>query len=370
MSDEGTVETTGAESSSVESTPTAAFQMPAEKTESTPATMAKEGRTPLGVFAGQKSVQDSNKAQAKVGRPLGSKNQPKVDPAAPVYEPNYKFKVLDQEKEMDEWLRPLVKNKEVEDKIRDMLTKVHGLPKIKSERDEVRTQFDTFKSQIQKEYAPVIQRHQHLSEMASKARQNDDWTPFLQAAQIPVQSVIKWAAKTVAQLEANPNHLDKEKALYDTTQHIQSIQQQNQTLQQQMDQIRMERQALELDYNLNANDTKEFAKIFDARVGRPGAFRQEVINRGAMIEMSEGRVATAQELVGDLIKLYGGMPKAEVPMTEAPAEQAQMEGSLEAQQGSDGKPVLPNIKGRSTSPAKTVIRSTDDLRKLRTQLVG
>src|SRR5688500_3044500 len=45
----------------------------------------------------------------------------------PQYTPNYKFKVMDEEKEFDDFLKGAIKTKEDEEKLRDIVTKAYGL---------------------------------------------------------------------------------------------------------------------------------------------------------------------------------------------------------------------------------------------------
>lgn len=321
-----------------------------------------DGRTALGVTRNEGIKNLDASLDRKSTKPV-IKTDGKVE--VPQYTPNFKFKVLDQEKEMDEWARPFVKSKEMEDKFRDLYTKAHGLTKIKAERDGLKTEYDNFKTSIANEYAPIVQTYKNLSQLSGQARQSGDWGQFFQAAQIPVQSVIKWAANTVAQLEKDPSYLDRQTQNWNTHQNLSSLEMENRTLKSQIEREQARAQEVELNYTLQSPDIQDFSKEFDARVGTPGAFRQEVIRRGALIETYEKRVATAQEIVQELMKYYGGVPKVQ-NQSFAPQEQAPEGGNFQAQQGSEGKPVLPNVKGRSTSPAKTQIRSTDDLRKLRT----
>lgn len=361
MSDETIVETdlTGMDNSD-ESTPHV------ERTETE--TKVTDGEKHLVGAAAGKPTAPKNLAPSiptpGAKQAAAQEGKPNVIPGE--YVPNLKFKVLDQEKEFDEWLKPIVKNKEMEDKVRDLLTKAHGITKIKSERDSLRSEYDNFKTSMTKEYGPVVQNYNHLSQKAGQARQSGDWGEFFHAAQIPVEGVIRWAANTVAQLEKNPNYLDQAQSSWNTNSNLTNLKSENETLRQQMDRSVMERQQVELDYTLRGPDIQTFAESFDTRVGKPGAFRSEVIRRGALIEMTEKRVASAQEIVGDLMKFYGGVPQAP-SQSDAMQGQPLNEGTQTVVTGSEGKPVLPNVKGKSNSPARTIIRSTDDLRKLSAQ---
>lgn len=353
MSDETMVET-----NLIETTPTS--ETPIEKAP------VSDGKHYIGTAAGKPTTPKNLSPKAETPGTKQSTAVAAEKVIAPEYTPNFKFKVFDQEKEVDEWLRPIVKNKEMEDKVRDLLTKAHGLPKIKSERDGLRTEYDNFKKSIANEYAPIVQNYRDLSKMSAEARQSGDWGQFFHAAQIPAQAVIRWAANTVAHLEKNPNYLDQAQNSWKTNSNLTNLQSENETLKQQTERLHMERQQMELDYHLRTPEIQDYAQSFDTRMATPNAFRNEVIRRGALIEMTENRVATPQEIVSDMMRIYGGVPQA--PSQTRPMQgQVQSEGTTTAVTGSEGKPVLPNIKGRSGSPAKTIVKSTDDLRKIYAQ---
>ena len=46
-----------------------------------------------------------------------------ADSTETAYNPNYKFSVMDKEHEIDEWLRPVIKDAEMEKKVKDLYTK-------------------------------------------------------------------------------------------------------------------------------------------------------------------------------------------------------------------------------------------------------
>lgn len=325
-----------------------------------------EVSTPLGIGLIPNETLIKDKSEKEKPSRVGKKIAPETPAIVPPpYVANTKFKVLDQEKEFDDWAKPLITTKEMEEKFRDLYTKAHGLSKIKTERDSLRTEFDNFKGSVVKEYGPIVQNFTHLSNLAGQARQSNDWGQFFQAAKIPVQSIIQWSARAVAELEKNPNYLNEIQTNYQSKQKFTSLEEENRSLKQQLQQTYSQGKETELEWTLKTPEVQTLAQSFDTRLGQ-GAFRNEIIRHGAMIEMTEGRVASASEIIEDLKKKYLFAPQApNTPNQNVQMEQVQMGGNPDVQQSSDGKPVLPNIKGRSTSPAKTVIKSTDDLRRIR-----
>lgn len=66
------------------------------------------------------------------------------------YQPNFKYRVKDKEMEFDEWVRPVIKNKEHEEKLRDLYSRAYGLDDIKISRDSALKERDRIISTLQK----------------------------------------------------------------------------------------------------------------------------------------------------------------------------------------------------------------------------
>jgi len=58
------------------------------------------------------------------------------------FTPDFKFKVHDQEYEFDEFVRPAIKDKEVEGKLRDLYTKAYGLETAQKSRDNWKVKYE------------------------------------------------------------------------------------------------------------------------------------------------------------------------------------------------------------------------------------
>src|SRR5574338_786965 len=63
--------------------------------------------------------------------------QPKPSaPVPPAFTPNYKYRAALQEKEIEEFWRPLIKDAESEKRVKDALTRLDGFDLVKSSRDK------------------------------------------------------------------------------------------------------------------------------------------------------------------------------------------------------------------------------------------
>jgi hypothetical protein len=141
---------------------------------------------------------------------------------------------------------------------------------------------------------------------------------------------------------------------------LEQYEQQNMTLQQRQEQFVADQVRRELSFELAKPEIAQFVQSFDERVGKPGAFHQEVLKRGAYYEAVHKTTPPAQQVVQEVAQLIGfqmagGNPAVQqqtnVAATPAPATK---------------KPVIPSFNGSgSTSPTRKVVTSTADLRKLR-----
>lgn len=267
--------------------------------------------------------------------------------AAPVFVPNFKYKVRKEEREIPEWARSVVTSADAEKQMRELFEKADGLDEIKQHR-EVLVQEN---QAMRKDWAPIVQQVQGLQQVLQKK----DYHSFFGALNIPEEDILRYALNRV-QLREKPELL----AVHD---QMQLMQQQNLQLQQQLQGLTTESQEaqvgranLELETGLARPEVAAAVQAFDARVGKPGAFRGEVILRGKAYHAA-GQSISVEQAVAETLQRFGWTPPA--------AAVEQTSGGAGAAATAGGKlPVLPNIKGKGTSPAKTVPRSTDDLRKI------
>ena len=106
----------------------------------------------------------------------------------------------------------------------------------------------------------------------------------------------------------------------------------------------------QLDSVLNKPEVKQVADAFDARMGKPGSFYDEVRQVGITEHKLTGRNISPEEAVGKLLRLVG----TTIPQSAAPSG---------ASTQSSAPPVIPNVQGKNSSPVKRVFTSTDEMRK-------
>lgn len=271
----------------------------------------------------------------------------------PQFQPNFKFKVLDKEHEIEEMFRGLIKDAETEKKIKEMHEKAYGLEPVKQQRDQFREKARTTETRLN-------EINESLAEVGSFVKK-DDFDSFFNALKIPEQKIFQWVLNKINYQQLPP----EQRAIYDSQRQAQQqayeLERQNQQLAQQYQEQASQSKALELQMVMQRPDVQSVAESFDARVGRPGAFQEEVVRRGQLAWYQNRKDLTAEEAVREVLALHGNPVGAAAPQAQAP--QAQTPPAVAAR-----PPVIPNVAGKTTSPVRQAVKSLADIRKISEQL--
>lgn len=271
---------------------------------------------------------------------------------SPAYNPNFKYKVHGQEKEFEDWVRSSIKDAETEKKARDLFTRADGIEHVKQDRERMVQENE----QIRRERADF---DQSLSELGHYVK-SDDLTTFFSKLQIPKEQVLRWALKEV-QMADNPALRQQEEARRQADLALFNNQRMGQHTMTQYEQAAVNLRTRELDFTLNQPDTRTVAESFDSRVGRPGAFRDEVIQRGQFHWHTQGIDVPVEKLIQEVTQVFG--------LRQAQG-QVQPNGTNGVVQGSKGKPVIPAIPGSGQSAVKKQIKGLAGLKARRDELIA
>lgn len=282
--------------------------------------------------------------------------------AIAAYQPNLKFKYLDVEtnkqleKDMDEWIKPLLKDADTEAKVRQLYAKAYGMDHAKSSREKFKAENET----LRQEKTQFDRSLQILSQHV----QNDDMESFFEALKIPEDKVLKYALNRVQYRDLPPEKRAEYDQMRSTKQRAALLEQENARLSEQYTSVQAQTRAHELDSYVSNPNVAGVAEQFDARVGQ-GAFRNEVIKRGQYYWAIHQQDIPVQQAVNEVLQMIGhsmqpntAQVPGSVPTQTAPS------GVPGVSQTPDKKPVLPNIQGRGTSPARKLPNSIKDLKKL------
>jgi hypothetical protein len=280
------------------------------------------------------------------------------------YTPSYKYKILDKEYEFDAWMKPLLKDKDTEEKLRDLVTRSHGIDEIKKARDEFRTKLED----IEPKYKNIDASLTYLSDLVNKG----DIRSFVEAIRLPKNKLLQYAIEELKYLQLpaeERSRIDAERA---EAERVVSLETQNQTLQQQLYQASVQSREHELAMVTSRPDVQTVVNQFNALVGKPDAFRAKVVEKGLTHFHLTGQDLTAEQAVQAVLSEVRPLLGVAVSNPQLTAGQ-QLAGTGATSAGQpvvvrETKPTIPNIQSGGVSPVKKQPRSLDDLRKLRSQL--
>lgn len=300
------------------------------------------------------STPDTSAAPADTSSATGAGDvAPPVDgtPAAPVFAPNFKFKVLDKEHEIPEFLRGAVKDATTEKQLKELHEKAFGLDIVKPKYQETKKQLDQVRGTLEKQSTELSRLGQLL--------EKNDLDSFFKALKISEEQVLRYALERVQYRELPLEQRLQVDAQMQERQRLGQLEQQTQTYEQQYYAEATRNKALQLDYSLEKPEVKSIADAFDTRLGTPGAFRAEVIKRGQLAFHTTGQDIPVDQAMKEVLALAGGV----LPSGGNPAAQTQAPAAAQGSPAPVQPPIIPNVSGRGASPAKRAITSIADLRE-------
>jgi len=331
-----------------------------EVTESTQS-MDTSAQTATTTEASTSSVDTSQAVSGSTMSADGQTDAGTQAPASTPYTPSYKFKVMDKEHEIPEFLRPAITSAEHEKQLKELYEKAFGLDEVKAGREKVRGEYQSFKQQVE----PVMKTVQEASKLYQGAlqafEQGNVRGGVFKAEEAFKQLGIsdKFLQNYVfqkLQLEDLPAHL---KADYNRQRELElqyaQMQQQMQEQQTYFQQMAVQTRTAELQQATSRPEVASIIQAFDQRNG-PGSFHQEVITRGQMYWQMYQQDVPADQLVQEIINKYGlqAPPAAQPQASTAPKE----------------VPVIPIVKSGSGSPAGRQFKSLDDIKAYRKEQYG
>lgn len=270
------------------------------------------------------------------------------------YIPNFKFKVKDKELEIDDFLKPVVKTKDVETKIREMYEKAHGLEEVKTSRETFKQQAEEWKGK----YSTVESSLQTLGGYVKKG----DFKSFFGTLNIPKEKIIQYAIEELKYQELPAEQKAQIDAQRQQQMEYEQSVNQSQTLQQQMQSMVQKQAEFELTQELAKPDVVSAMNAYDTRAQKAGAFKAEVIRRGQYYEAVHKISPPASQLVTEILNLIG------VQQAQQGTQGTSQETSSQTVSHQQNKPTISTFAGGAKSPVKKVPQSIEDLRQLRQNL--
>jgi hypothetical protein len=282
----------------------------------------------------------------------GKKGAPDPVVEKPLYNPNYKFKVMDSEYEIDEFLRPVIKSQDIEKKIKDLYEKAYGLDAIKPKHQAVKEELESIK-------AKSLQTDQALETLGQFVRDND-FDSFFDGLNIPKNKILEYALELVRREQMSPEQKAQWEASKQAREAARYYEVQNQQLQQSQQQFAVQQRTFELDMALGMPEVKAISEAYNAGMGSPEAFKNYCIQIGQAYA-ARGQDIPAQHAVSEAVRQLRAInPGLGVAGTTNTAQVVQP----------SSKPVIPNIQGRGTSAVKPAVKSLDDLKKRAKEIIN
>lgn len=320
----------------------------------TPAVPAEAAASPATKPVGIAALPTKPNAQVPAA-PLSPEAQVASAPIA--FTPNFKFKSFGKEFEIDEMFRGLIKDTETETKVKSFFERAYGVDTMKSINQKVKEEFSQFKQE-------TAQRDKAL-ETVSGYIQKGDMQSFVEALKIPEDMVIQWAIDRVQYRQLSPDQKAQIDAQHNVRHQAMTLEQQNQNLTERLQQESARARTTELDYELSNPQVKAIADAFDAKVNKPGAFKNLVIREGVVHWQTSQRDLPAKQAIQEVLSNYGmSSPQQNLPQFGTPAAAGANPAPVTTQQN---KPTLPNIRGSGTSPVRRVPKTLADLKKIAAQ---
>jgi hypothetical protein len=259
---------------------------------------------------------------------------------ASAYTPNFKYKVKDSEMEFDEWVRPVIKSKEHEEKLRDLYTKAMGLDEIKKDRDTIKESF----SKLEPDYKQLTQSLDVLSGWAK----NGEYDKFFEALRIPEDKILSYAVERIKYHQLPQEERARIDAARAQKENFAQVNYEKGSLESRLQEQSVKTRELEFQLHTSKPEVSQFVQAFEAKVGMPGAFRQKVIERGMLEYQLNGKDISAEEAISLVMKDW--KPFVGIEQAQGQAQVQQVQAATQAVSGANNKPVIPNIQGQGGSP--------------------
>lgn len=257
--------------------------------------------------------------------------------AAEEFTPNYKFKVYDQEKEFDDFIKPIIKDKETYAKVKELYEKAHGLDYVKPKYQKTKTDYENLNTQFNK----VNGTFENILSLANKK----DLRTLAQVFGFSGKEILSAANQELNYLEMSPEQRQDIERRQEIERQNYTLMQQNQQLQQHVESNATQARQQELDFTLSKPEYSELATLFPD-------FRNQVIEHASLVWTSSGKDLTAAEAVASVAQRYQPiLARLNSAQTTVSAPQTQQQ-----------QKTIPNIgQGSSQSPIARKIRRISDL---------
>lgn len=289
-----------------------------------------------------------------------SSEEASPDQEAQPYEPNYKYKAYDRDGEIEEWARQYIKDKETEDKFRQLYSKSTGFDHLK---DKYKSKLDEA-SDYKGKFTTAEKAQKESDEAWSELRhyRDNDLGKFFETCKISDEKLVEYLERRMEYLGMPENKRAELDRLNAEAHRARQLERQVQQFESEKQTQTYEQHHQQFEQYLGHPEVGDFASRYDDRVGEEGAFKKAVIEHGNAHFHTTGEVLGPLDAIRAVYRRYK-------PFVNQGLD-AERQGAAQDRQVTESSPqhkrpaTIPNITGSaSVSPSKKVFQSLDDLKK-------
>ncbi len=297
--------------------------------------------------------------------------EPVVEPVAPLetttpaveYVPDYKYSVDETEYDIDPMFHSIMKDKETEDKLKDILLKAQGLEFAKQTRDEKIEKYKTRSEEYLKTNEELSSNYNKYASMFNPAIElmaKGDAYGAAKALGFEGQDLLAMAEKEIEYRKSSPEQrafIDNQARI--NTQNVE-LMKSNATLQQKELDAQTEAVNAFMSVELNNPEVRDVLNYVDTVKGVPGSFRKRVTEYGtALWQQTKGKASLSQVVtaaVNEAMNEY----KSFMPQKQVTTENVVPLSPVTNATTVVKKPTIPHVPSGG-SPGKAKIMSLEDL---------
>jgi len=265
-------------------------------------------------------------------------------PPAP-YEPNLKFKVMDKEHAMAEYLKDVIKDEKREKELKELYEKAYGLDVVKPKYQETRAELNQTKEQL----TSITNSLQDLREDYRRG----DFDSFFEKLKIPQEKILQWVVDKVNYNELPPEQRQALDARRYAERQAYEAQKGSMGMVSEYQSKLVEARSQVLDLVLERADVQDFGQKYLEKTGK--SLRDAVIDYAEGVYLTRRVDLTPDQAVKEVMEHYGKFLGPSQP-AQAPAPQAPAR---------EEPPVIPHVGSKGGSPTGTgKITSVEGLREL------
>jgi len=278
------------------------------------------------------------------------------DTAEPApYTPNFKYKVYGEEKELPEYIRGIVKSQEDEKKVRELFEMSEAVPGYKKKLEDAHNKYSTFEGTVREKLVPELQHYHSLSESLRSSVEKQDFQGVCESLGINPDALLGIAAKEAA-LRQNPAQYQLAQAERERMRVSQTAERSLSTKEQQAISIEARYIDRMLGMVFDRTDVKQYKADFDARMGKPGAFEDEVRQRGDYLYQRK-QEADPVKIVEYLMKSF--------PVGAASTSTGTAAAQPPAAASGGKPPTIPSVRGGTSSPTSSSKKKPGSIKEMK-----